>query len=128
MSRSWVARNGASRGPGAGGRAKGAQDRWAGKRRAHRRLRLCARTHTHTLAQDRNYATVAKAVAAVKDADIGAVLDVLDVDSCDVLMKYIYKGMEKLDNSPMWLKWHGPTLGKTGRSGIVRVFTDRKRV
>merc|ERR1712110_78818 len=52
---------------------------------------------------------VCKALMSVKEADIEAVVRALSLEDCDVLMKYIYRGLgqpKKEKQYPVLLKWH----------------------
>ncbi len=66
--------------------------------------------------KDRNTALVMKALTAVgqKEAEVTNLLDSLTADSADVLMKYVYKGLQKPDNSGFLLKLHGQLVEKCG--------------
>lgn len=52
----------------------------------------------------------------------------LDLDACDILMKYIYKLMAKSSNCALMLKLHSQLVEKAGLGSIVRVMCDRKQV
>ncbi len=53
----------------------------------------------------------------------------LDIDSVDILMKYIYKGFEKEPkDSASLLTWHEKVYAIGGNGCIVRVLSDGKRV
>ncbi len=52
----------------------------------------------------------------------------LDLETCDVLMKYVYKLMAKTSNCATMLKIHAQLVEKAGLGSIVRVMTDRKQV
>ena len=52
----------------------------------------------------------------------------LDTDSCDVLMKYIYRLMAKPNNCALLLKFHGHLVERAGMGAVVRTMTDRKTV
>jgi actin related protein 2/3 complex subunit 5 len=71
---------------------------------------------------------VLKVIAAVDDKQIDDVLSPLDLDTCDILMKYVYKGLESPDQSTQLLKWHAKLLDKVGLGAVVRVMADRKTV
>jgi hypothetical protein len=75
-----------------------------------------------------NAGVVLKVIAAVDDRKIDEVISLLDQDSCDILMKYIYKGLEGYDQSAALLKWHAKVQEKAGMGSIVRVMADRKTV
>lgn len=61
------------------------------------------------------------------DIEIKKVLEDLDDDSCDVLMKYIYRCMEK-NPVPSLLKMHAKLAEKAGSGCIIRAMVDRKTV
>jgi hypothetical protein len=67
-------------------------------------------------------------LSARADAEISKVVDGLSIDDCDLLMKYIYRGLEAGTVSAQFLKWHATTLAKTGPSAIMRVMTDKKSI
>ena len=67
-------------------------------------------------------------IAAVEDKDIDSTIESLDPATLDVLMKYIYQGLQSPDNAASLLKWHAKTLSMTGNGCIVRVMVDRKTV
>jgi len=91
-----------------------------------------------------NNAPVHSRNLAVKNKALGLVVRVLtsykgDQEACvksldqpmlDVLMKYIYRGMEEpSDNSSAaLLTWHQKVFAIGGLGSIMRVMTDRKRV
>lgn len=65
---------------------------------------------------------------SISEAEISSLLNGLNLDSCDVLMKYLYKFMGKFNNSSLMLKLHAQLIDKAGIGSIVRVLTDRKQV
>ncbi len=75
-----------------------------------------------------NCVIVEKAIAALTDNDIPTVVAALDLDTCDVLMKYLYRLMGKASNCGTVLKLHGQISDKAGIGSIIRVITDRKQV
>jgi hypothetical protein len=78
--------------------------------------------------QDANAATVEKVLTAITDSEFADTIADLDFDTCDVLMKYIYKFLEKSVNCAALLKFHAQVLEKAGPGSILRVMTDRKTV
>jgi actin related protein 2/3 complex subunit 5 len=108
--------------------------------------------------QDRSADLVVSILVAVKEADIKGILDGLNDDQVDLLMKYIYRGMALAENrcvrfllhlfsspivqprsldshaNPLFLssaallKWHGAVVDKAGIGSIVRVLAERKSV
>ncbi len=66
--------------------------------------------------KDRNTSLVMKSVVALgqKDTEVSAFLEGLSPDSADVLMKYVYKGLTKPDNSGLLLKIHSQLVEKCG--------------
>ena len=59
---------------------------------------------------------------------MGAVVESLDSEACDVFMKYIYYCMERSFNCASMLKAHALLSNKAGMGSIVRTLTDRKSV
>merc|ERR1711924_299924 len=63
------------------------------------------------------------------DASIVEAVKATEDPLCDVLMKYIYRGLSQPSASSATLfKWHAATLAKAGPSTVVRVMVDRKMV
>ena len=73
---------------------------------------------------------VLRALSAVpdKEADIKKVVDGLNSDQHDTLMKYLYRALGKAQNCGTMLKWHGILIEAAGVGCIVRTMTDRKTV
>jgi len=80
--------------------------------------------------KDANAAVVEKVLTTLADSEIPAIIESLDLESCDALMKYLYKFMErpKTSNCGLMLKIHAALSEKAGMGSIVRVLTDRKQV
>lgn len=64
------------------------------------------------------------------EADIANALNALTLEQCDVLMKYVYKLMEKEKStiSALLLKLHAQLVEKAGVGSIMRTLVDRKTV
>lgn len=67
-------------------------------------------------------------LSTISESEIAGLLKDLDLDTCDVLMKYVYKLMAKSSNCATMLKIHAQLVDKAGLGSIVRVMTDRKQV
>ena len=67
-------------------------------------------------------------LSTISEAEIPVLLKGLDLEACDVLMKYVYKLMGKSSNCALMLKLHAQLVEKAGLGSIVRVMTDRKQV
>lgn len=68
---------------------------------------------------------------SVKTADIEGIVKSLTDDEVNLLMKFIYKGMEiQADNATCQylLSWHAQVLARGGYGAIIRVFCDRQRL
>jgi len=79
--------------------------------------------------KDANGAVVAKVLAGVPDASVQSVIDALDDDAVDVLMKYVHKGLSTVGDGNLALfKWHSKLVESHGLGPIVRAFADRKTV
>lgn len=76
--------------------------------------------------KDANTAVVEKAISSIQESEVSAIIDQLDLDSCDVLMKYLYRLMSKNSNCAIVLKIHSVLHDRAGVGSIVRVLTDRK--
>ena len=71
---------------------------------------------------------VEKVIATLNENDIPTIVAALDLETCDVLMKYIYRLMGKASNCGIVLKLHAQISDKAGIGSIIRVITDRKQV
>lgn len=78
--------------------------------------------------QDNYSRVVVSVLTAVKEADINKNIDSLNPDELDVLMKFIYKGLEDGENSTSLLKWHAAATAKGGLGSIVRALAERRTV
>ncbi|CAE7650628.1 arcE [Symbiodinium microadriaticum] len=78
--------------------------------------------------KESNATIVDKVLAATSEAEFGAIVADLDLESCDILMKYIYRFLERSQNCANLLKFHSHLVAKAGLGSIVRVMTDRKTV
>ncbi len=73
---------------------------------------------------------VLKAIGAIKEAEIEDAVGALKLEECDVLMKFIYRGLgqpKKGSQYPLLLKWHPIVLKRAGQGAIVRVLTETQR-
>jgi hypothetical protein len=83
---------------------------------------------------------VESVLSSITEAEIGTLLNGLDLEACDVLMKYVYRIMAKVSNNAdpaiknpsnncaIILKIHAQLVEKAGLGSIVRVMTDRRQV
>ena len=67
-------------------------------------------------------------MSAITESEIPTLLSRLDMEECDVLMKYVYKLMGRSSNCALMLKLHAQLVAKAGHGSIVRVMSDRKQV
>ena len=83
-------------------------------------------------AKDNNYKTVVKALNAVKEADIRAVVEqvhkTMGESGSDILMKYVCRALAEADSCGTMLKYHAALVEVAGLGCIVRTMTDRKTV
>eukprot|EP00008_Paramoeba_atlantica_P015570 CAMPEP_0201474972 /NCGR_PEP_ID=MMETSP0151_2-20130828/462_1 /ASSEMBLY_ACC=CAM_ASM_000257 /TAXON_ID=200890 /ORGANISM="Paramoeba atlantica, Strain 621/1 / CCAP 1560/9" /LENGTH=121 /DNA_ID=CAMNT_0047854943 /DNA_START=103 /DNA_END=468 /DNA_ORIENTATION=- len=64
-------------------------------------------------------------VSRVKESDIKKIVEGMNPDQLDVLMKYVYRGMErKPGSSQALLKYHETIRDKAGQGPIVRALTE----
>jgi hypothetical protein len=62
------------------------------------------------------------------EVEANTAIDSMDMETVEVLLKYVYRFMGKNINCGLMLKLHSNISDKTGMGGIVRVLTDRKQV
>ncbi len=67
-------------------------------------------------------------IAAISDSELAGIVEGLDMESCDNLMKYVFRSMGKSNNCASMLKLHALLSEKAGIGCIVRAMTDRKTV
>ena len=67
-----------------------------------------------------------RSMLSVKSSDIESVVNTLDLDEIDVLMRYIYHGFENPveGSSAYLLTWHDKACNRAGLGSIVRVLTE----
>jgi len=63
-----------------------------------------------------------------KESEIKSLVDSLNQESLDLLMKYIYKCLETGQNTAHLFKWHKSVLEKGGHGTIVRALVERKSI
>ena len=65
----------------------------------------------------------------VKDATMDEVIAALDEEESEVLMKYLYKGLEdpREKGLGILLKWHNRLSETKGLGCVVRALTEKKR-
>jgi hypothetical protein len=81
--------------------------------------------------KDRNSAIVEKVIASITDSEVQSLVDALNQEALDVLMKYLYRIMGKIDKSinyALLLRMHALVSEKAGIGTIVRSLTERKLV
>ncbi|KAI3415996.1 hypothetical protein GPALN_005552 [Globodera pallida] len=81
--------------------------------------------------KDKATSLVVRVLTSFKSAEMETAVKSLTADEVDLLMKYIYKGMELLpdgQNCASLLAWHAQAFNVCGHGGIVRVYNDRHRL
>lgn len=75
-------------------------------------------------------ASVMSVLQSCKAAEIQNLVKQLSIDEVDILVKYVYRGMQYPDKYPpaTLLSWHERVLEVGGHGCVVRVMTDRKTV
>lgn len=81
-------------------------------------------------AKDNIFNFVAQILFNVKTSEIEKIVDSLNDDEVDTLMKYVYRAFENsnVGNSSNLLVWHDKVYNKGGAGAICRVLTDKKKV
>ena len=71
---------------------------------------------------------VGRALMSIKEADIEGAVGALSLDDCDVLMKYIYRGLGSQRKEQNFytslLKWHPVVLKRAGQGSIIRAISE----
>ena len=79
-------------------------------------------------AQNASFDVVCKTLHAIKDAEIAGAVGALSMEECDVLMKYIYRGLgpagKKNETYQTLLKWHPAVLKRAGHGSIMRAISE----
>mmetsp|Transcript_17122 Transcript_17122/g.26511 ORF Transcript_17122/g.26511 Transcript_17122/m.26511 type:complete len:129 (-) Transcript_17122:52-438(-) len=71
---------------------------------------------------------VVKALSLVPEKETASVIDGLSPGEQDVLMKYIYRGMENGESCNQLLRWHAVLTEKAGMGCIMRALSEKQRV
>ena len=74
-----------------------------------------------------SYQVVSKVLDVIKDDELKATVESLAPEVCDVLMKYVYKGLSLPDNNGKLLTLHGILTSKAGQGCVLRAMTDIKK-
>lgn len=69
---------------------------------------------------------VARAFNQTPLGEIQKVVNGLDKDEADTIMKYVYKAMERGEGCDNLLKWHDLLFQKHGDGILVRAINDRR--
>lgn len=71
-----------------------------------------------------------KCMLAIRTSEMDALVQSLDPELVDTLMKYIYRGFESPSegSSGHLLAWHEKAFAHGGLGSIIRVMTARKTV
>uniref|UniRef100_A0A6G1SLM6 Actin-related protein 2/3 complex subunit 5 n=1 Tax=Aceria tosichella TaxID=561515 RepID=A0A6G1SLM6_9ACAR len=76
--------------------------------------------------RDQAASLVLQVILNVRSSEIESVVNTLDLDEIDILMRYIYYGFEHPveGSSPHLLTWHDKACNRGGVGSIVRVLTE----
>eukprot|EP00276_Gloeochaete_wittrockiana_P016276 CAMPEP_0184348330 /NCGR_PEP_ID=MMETSP1089-20130417/27572_1 /TAXON_ID=38269 ORGANISM="Gloeochaete wittrockiana, Strain SAG46.84" /NCGR_SAMPLE_ID=MMETSP1089 /ASSEMBLY_ACC=CAM_ASM_000445 /LENGTH=133 /DNA_ID=CAMNT_0026679985 /DNA_START=54 /DNA_END=455 /DNA_ORIENTATION=- len=78
--------------------------------------------------KDRSLALVTSALASFKEDQIPTALDALNSEHFDNLIKYLYRGLRRPENSNLFLKWHGAVVRRAGQGCLIRAIAERKNL
>ena len=78
--------------------------------------------------KDASASIVERVLLSFQDSEISEAIEQLDLDACDILMKYVFKFMGRAQNCALMLKLHALITEKAGPGSIMRALTDRKLV
>lgn len=87
-------------------------------------------SYKNQTAKDNIFNYVAQILFNVKTSEIEKIVDSLNEDEVDTLMKYVYRTFENpnVGSSSNLLIWHDKVYNKGGVGSICRVLTDKKKV
>lgn len=71
---------------------------------------------------------VMSAVAQIKDAEIDRIVQQMNEDQRDAMMKYVYRLLARGENCNQLLKWHECLFKASGIGCVVRALFDRRSV
>ncbi|ODV61387.1 Arc15p [Ascoidea rubescens DSM 1968] len=78
-----------------------------------------------------NLSLVLEVLTSVKQAQMSNIVQALDIDQQDILVKYLYKAMSQSQSqihSGILLAWFEKTIEITGLGPILRYMSDRRLV
>jgi len=80
--------------------------------------------------KDNAMSVTLRVLMSIKSSQMDEVIQSLEPDQVDILMKYIYRGFEAPTegSSSHLLSWHEKAFAVGGLGCITRVLSDRKRV
>ena len=70
--------------------------------------------------------SVSRAFNQTGTGEIAKVVNGLNIDEADTIMKYVFKAMERGESCDNLLKWHDQFFTKHGDGILVRAINDRK--
>ena len=73
-------------------------------------------------------ALVTQALASFKEDQIPAALETLTSEHFDNLIKYLYRGLRRPENSHLYLRWHGAVVRRAGQGCLIRALAERKNL
>ncbi|KAJ5066844.1 arp2/3 complex 16 kd subunit p16-arc [Anaeramoeba ignava] len=76
----------------------------------------------------KNFETAMNVLMAIQEKSIKSSIDKLNQEEINLLMKFIYRGLEYHQHSSTLFKWHAATLEKGGIGCIVRAIADRNKI
>merc|ERR1712183_573673 len=75
----------------------------------------------------KSFESVSRGLTGLKTSDINGYVKKLSTTQCDILLKYVYRGMADAEDehTQTYLAWHGAVVEKEGLGCIMRVISDR---
>jgi len=67
-------------------------------------------------------------MAAIKESEIEGTVADLSQNQVDALLKFVYRGFEGGEQSPLLLKWHAAITDKHGLGSIARAMSHIKAI
>mmetsp|Transcript_20803 Transcript_20803/g.57290 ORF Transcript_20803/g.57290 Transcript_20803/m.57290 type:complete len:122 (+) Transcript_20803:3-368(+) len=76
----------------------------------------------------RSAQVVIKAISSVPEKEVATVIEGLTEEEHDILMKYLYRGLEGTESNAQLLRWHGALTEKAGLGCIMRALQTTNRL
>lgn len=80
--------------------------------------------------KESHFGMVRETILRIKEQEIDGLIKQLSPAQCDILMKYLYRGLAAADQKvcSVFLTWHERLTTAAGIGSIMRALTDKRTV